>query len=106
MDEATKEDWMAAIDKVGEAVDSARSARSPGGAQRLHRGPDQRQRRRLDRLVRRRLPDRQTTSSGAGLERAQPWFDMMSIPAGAPNTAAALEFMNFAYEPGRPGRHR
>ena len=27
------------------------------------------------------------------------WFDMMAIPAGAPNTAAALEFMNFAYEP-------
>ena len=24
---------------------------------------------------------------------------MMAIPAGAPNTAAALEFMNFAYEP-------
>ena len=23
----------------------------------------------------------------------------MAIPAGAPNTAAALEFMNFAYEP-------
>ena len=24
---------------------------------------------------------------------------MMAIPAGAPNTAAALEFMNFSYEP-------
>ena len=24
---------------------------------------------------------------------------MMAIPVGAPNTAAALEFINFAYEP-------
>jgi spermidine/putrescine transport system substrate-binding protein len=27
------------------------------------------------------------------------WFDNIVIPVGAPNTAAALEFMNFVYEP-------
>ena len=27
------------------------------------------------------------------------FFDQMVIPVGAPNTAAALEFMNFVYQP-------
>ena len=55
--EATKEDWLAAIDKI----DAGRRLRPdpPRHRQRVHRGPDQRQRRRLDRLVRRRVPDRQ-----------------------------------------------
>ena len=99
MAEATKEDWLAAIDKIGEAVDSGQIRALH--RQRLHRGPDQRQRRRLDRLVRRRLPDRQTTTSSGGgpTEGCDLWFDMMTIPVGAPNTAAALEFINFAYEP-------
>ena len=69
MADATKEDWLAAIDKIDEAVDSGQIRAHH--RQRVHRGPDQRQRRRLDRLVRRRLPDRHaTTSSGAGPTRA------------------------------------
>ena len=98
MDEATKEDWLAAIDKVGEAVDSGQIRKVTGneytedltsgnvvasigwsGDAYLIGSDD----------VEWRRPD----------EGCNVWFDMMAIPAGAPNTAAALEFMNFAYEP-------
>ena len=32
-------------------------------------------------------------------EGCTPFSDMMVIPVGAPNTAAALDFMNYVYEP-------
>jgi spermidine/putrescine transport system substrate-binding protein len=98
MDEATKEDWLAAVDKVGEAVDSGQIRKVTGneytedltsgnvvasigwsGDGYLIGRPDAEWRR---------------PEEGCNL-----WFDMMAIPAGAPNTAAALEFINFAYEP-------
>ena len=97
-EEATKEDWLAAIDKVDQAVDSGQI---------------------------RRITDQDYTEdltsgnvvasigwSGDGyligrddaewrrpVEGCNLWFDTMVIPVGAPNTAAALEFINFAYEP-------
>ena len=46
------------------------------------------------------LSDRQReTSSGGSPPTAATFFDQMVIPVGAPNTAAALAFMNFVYEP-------
>jgi spermidine/putrescine transport system substrate-binding protein len=98
MAEATKEDWLAAIDKIGEAVDSGQIRKVTGNEYTEDMtsgnvvasvgwsgdgyliGRDD---------VEWRRPD-----EGCNL-----WFDMMAIPAGAPNTPAALDFMNFAYEP-------
>jgi spermidine/putrescine transport system substrate-binding protein len=98
MANATKEDWLAAIDKVGKAVDSGQIRKVTGNdyTEDLTSGNvvasvgwsgDAYLIGRDD--VEWRRPD-----EGCNL-----WFDMMAIPAGAPNTAAALEFMNFAYEP-------
>jgi spermidine/putrescine transport system substrate-binding protein len=98
MDSATKEDWLAAIDKVAEAVDSGQIRKVTGNeyTEDLTSGNvvasvgwsgDAYLIGRDD--VEWRRPD-----EGCNL-----WFDMMAIPAGAPNTPAALEFMNFAYEP-------
>ena len=98
MANATKEDWLAAIDKIGAAVDSGQIRKVTGNeyTEDLTSGNvvasvgwsgDAYLIGRDD--VEWRRPD-----EGCNL-----WFDMMAIPAGAPNTAAALEFMNFAYEP-------
>ena len=97
--EATNEDWLAAIDKIGEAVDSGQIRRFTGNdyTEDLTSGN----------VVASigwsgdALPDRPTpTSSGGCPTRAATlWSDNMVIPVGAPNTAAALEFMNFVYEP-------
>jgi spermidine/putrescine transport system substrate-binding protein len=97
-DEATKEDWLAAIDKVGEAVDSGQIRRVTGNdyTEDLTSGNvvasigwsgD-------GYLIGRDDVEWRRPAEGCNL-----WFDMMSIPAGAPNTAAALDFMNFVYEP-------
>jgi spermidine/putrescine transport system substrate-binding protein len=98
MESATKEDWLAAIDKIGEAVKSGQIRRVTGNEYTEDMtsgnvvaaigwsgdgyliGRDD---------VEWRRPD----------EGCNVWFDMMTIPAGAPNTAAALDFMNFVYEP-------
>ncbi len=98
MAEATKQDWLAAIDKVGEAVDSGQIRKVTGNeyTEDLTSGNvvasvgwsgD-------GYLIGRDDVEWRRPEEGCNL-----WFDMMAIPAGAPNTAAALEFMNFAYEP-------
>jgi spermidine/putrescine transport system substrate-binding protein len=98
MADATKEDWLAAIDKIGAAVDSGQIRAITGndytedltsgnvvasigwsGDAYLIGNPNAEWRR---------------PAEGCNL-----WFDMMSIPVGAPNTAAALEFINFVYQP-------
>jgi spermidine/putrescine transport system substrate-binding protein len=96
--EASKEDWLAAIDKLGEAADSGQIRGFTGNeyTQDLTSGNvvaaigwsgDESL---IDREgIEWRMPD-----EGCNL-----WFDNMVIPVGAPNTAAALEFMNFVYEP-------
>jgi spermidine/putrescine transport system substrate-binding protein len=97
-DEANKEDWLAAIDKVDQAVESGQIRRITGNEY-----------------------TEDLTSANAvasigwsgdgyligrdGVEWRRPvegcntWFDTMTIPIGAPNTAAALDFMNFVYQP-------
>ena len=98
MANATKEDWMAAIDKIGKAVESGQIRKVTGNeyTEDLTSGNvvasvgwsgD-------GYLIGRDDVEWRRPDEGCNL-----WFDMMAIPAGAPNTAAALEFMNFAYEP-------
>ena len=98
IEEATKEDWLAAIDKLEKAVDSGQIRRFTGNeyTEDLTSGNavasigwsgDAY-------LIGRDDVEWRRSDEGCNL-----WFDMMVIPAGAPNTAAALEFMNFAYTP-------
>ena len=98
MANATKEDWLAAIDKIGAAVDSGQIRKVTGNeyTEDLTSGNvvasigwsgD-------GYLIGRNDVEWRRPDEGCNI-----WFDMMAIPAGAPNTAAALEFMNFAYEP-------
>ncbi len=95
---ATKEDWLAAIDKIREAADSGQIRRFTGndyteditsgnvvaalgwsGDGYLIENPD----------AEWRMPD----------EGCNIFTDNMVIPVGAPNPAAALDFMNFVYQP-------
>ncbi|HYI81260.1 MAG TPA: spermidine/putrescine ABC transporter substrate-binding protein [Thermoleophilaceae bacterium] len=96
--EASKQQWLDAIQKLGDAVDSGQLRRFTGndytqdmtnenvvaaigwsGDTSLIENPD----------VEWRMP-----TQGCIL-----WSDNMVIPKGAPNTPAALEWMNFTYEP-------
>jgi spermidine/putrescine transport system substrate-binding protein len=78
----------------------ATRADPPLHGQRVHRGPDQRQHRRRDRLV-----GDSTLIGREGVEWRRPtdgcdlFFDQAVIPIGAPNTPAALAFLNFVYTP-------
>jgi spermidine/putrescine transport system substrate-binding protein len=97
-DEATKEDWLAAIDKLREARDSGQIRRFTGNeyTEDLTSGNivaaigwsgD-------SSLIGREGVEWRRPTDGCDL-----FFDQMVIPIGAPNTAAALGFMNFVYRP-------
>lgn len=96
--DADKQDWLDAIEKLRDAAESGQIRRFTGndynqdmtnenvvaaigwsGDTSIIENPD----------VRWRMP-----AEGCVL-----WSDNMVIPTGAPNTAAALEWMNFVYEP-------
>jgi spermidine/putrescine transport system substrate-binding protein len=96
-DEATKEDWLEAIDKLREARDSGQ-IRFTGNeyTKDLAAGNivaaigwsgD-------NTLIEREGVEWRRPSDGCDV-----FFDQAVIPIGAPNAAAALEFLNFAYEP-------
>jgi spermidine/putrescine transport system substrate-binding protein len=96
--EATKEDWLAAIDKIDEAVDSGQIRKitdnsytedlTAGNAvASLGWSGD-------GSLIGRESVEWRKPTDGCDL-----FFDQMVIPVGAPNTAAALAFMNFVYRP-------
>jgi spermidine/putrescine transport system substrate-binding protein len=97
-DEATKEDWLAAIDKLGEARDSGQIRRFTGNeyTEDLNSG---------NIVAAIGWSGDGTLISREGIEWRRPtdgcdlFFDQAVIPIGAPNTAAALEFLNFVYEP-------
>jgi spermidine/putrescine transport system substrate-binding protein len=97
---ATKEDWLAAIDELDAAADSGQIRDFTGNAyiNPLVRGDivaavgwsgDAIQLQADNPNVEFRLPE-----EGCNL-----WSDNMVIPVGAPNEAAALEFMNYVYDP-------
>jgi spermidine/putrescine transport system substrate-binding protein len=98
VEEATTDDWMAAIDKIRDAVDSGQIRRFTGndyteditsgnavasigwsGDASLISNDD----------AKWIMPD----------EGCMLWTDNMVIPVGAPNVTAAYEFMNYVYEP-------
>jgi spermidine/putrescine transport system substrate-binding protein len=97
-DEATKDDWLAAIDKLSEARDSGQIRRFTGNeyTEDLTSGNivaaigwsgD-------GSLIGNENAEWRRPTDGCDL-----FFDQAVIPVGAPNTAAALAFLNFAYTP-------
>jgi spermidine/putrescine transport system substrate-binding protein len=97
-DEATKEDWLAAIDKLREARDSGQIRRFTGNeyTEDLTSG---------NIVAAIGWSGDSTLIGREGVEWRRPtdgcdlFFDQAVIPIGAPNTAAALEFLNFTYRP-------
>jgi spermidine/putrescine transport system substrate-binding protein len=98
MEEATKEDWLAAIDKIGEAADSGQIRRFTGNdyTEDLTSGNAVAS---IGWSGDAFLIGREDVEWRRPVEGCNLWFDTMAIPVGAPNTAAALEFINFVYEP-------
>jgi spermidine/putrescine transport system substrate-binding protein len=97
-DEATKEDWLAAIDKLRQARDSGQIRRFTGNeyTEDLTSGN----------IVAAIGWSGDTSLIGReGVEWRRPtdgcdlFFDQAVIPVGAPNTPAAYAFLNFAYTP-------
>jgi spermidine/putrescine transport system substrate-binding protein len=98
VDEATKEDWLASIDKLKEAADSGQIRRFTGNEY-------------TEDLTSGNVIAAIGWSGDASLignknaewrrptDGCDTFFDQMVIPVGAPNTAAALAFMNFVYRP-------
>jgi spermidine/putrescine transport system substrate-binding protein len=97
---ATEDDWMAAIDKIQDAVSSGQIRRFTGNdyARDLTSGDavavigwsgDAVQLQADNPNIQWRKPD----------EGCMLWSDNMVIPVGAPNPAAAEAFMNYVYEP-------
>jgi spermidine/putrescine transport system substrate-binding protein len=97
-DEATKEDWLAAIEKLRDARDSGQIRRFTGNeyTEDLTAG---------NVVAALGWSGDITLIGREGVEWRRPtdgcdlFFDQAVIPIGAPNTAAALEFLNFAYRP-------
>ncbi len=98
--EATDQDWLDAIEKLKQAADSGQIRDFTGNdyADDLTRGDvvaavgwsgDAIQLQADNPNIEWRMPD----------EGCMLWSDNMLIPVGAPNTAAALEFMNYVYDP-------
>jgi spermidine/putrescine transport system substrate-binding protein len=97
---ATAEDWQAAIDKLGEAVESGQIRDFTGNdyTDDMARGDitvaigwsgDAVQLQADDPAIEFRMPE----------EGCILWSDNMVIPVGAPNPTAAYEWMNYVYEP-------
>ena len=98
--EATEEEWNAAIDQIAEAADSGQIRDFTGNA---YAGP----------LAKGDIVAAvgwsgdavQLQADNPNIEWLPPtegcnlWSDNMVIPVGAPNTPAALAFMNFVYDP-------
>ncbi len=98
VEEATKEDWLAAIEKIDKAVDSGqiRDITDQAYTEDLTAG---------NVVAAIGWSGDASLIGREGVEWRKPtdacdtFFDQMVIPVGAPNTAAALEFMNFVYRP-------
>jgi spermidine/putrescine transport system substrate-binding protein len=97
-DEATKEDWLAAIDKLRQARDTGQIRRFTGNeyTEDLTSG---------NIVAAIGWSGDSTLIGKEGVEWRRPtdgcdlFFDQAVIPVGAPNTAAALAFLNFTYRP-------
>ncbi len=98
VNDATKDDWLAAIDKLREARDSGQIRQFTGNeyTEDLTSGN----------IVAAlgwsgdgSLIGRDSVEWRRPTDGCDTFFDQMVIPVGAPNTAAALAFMNYAYRP-------
>jgi spermidine/putrescine transport system substrate-binding protein len=97
-DDATKEDWLAAIDRLREARDSGQIRRFTGNeyTEDLTAG---------NIVAAIGWSGDLSLIGRGGVEWRRPldgcdlFFDQAVIPVGAPNTPAALAFLNFAYTP-------
>ena len=98
VDEATKEDWLAAVDKIDEAVDSGqiRKITDNSYTEDLTAGNAVAS---LGWSGDGSLIGRESVEWRKPTDGCDTFFDQMVIPVGAPNTAAALAFMNFVYRP-------
>ena len=98
--EATPEDWTAAIDRLQKAVDDGQIRRFTGNdyVQDLAKGT-------VVAAIGWSGDAVQAQIDNPNIKYVQPeqgcsiWSDNMLIPVGAPDTAAAYEFMNYVYEP-------
>lgn len=96
--EATEEDWLNTIDKMGENVKSGQIRKVTGNdyIQDLENG---------NVVAAIGWSGDTTQTSNKNIQYVQPeqgcsiWSDNMLIPVGAPNPAAAYEFMNYVYQP-------
>lgn len=99
-EEATEEDWMAAIDRLREGVESGQIRRLTGGdyAKDLVTGD-------AVAVIGWAADAIQLQADSPNLEWRMPtegcmvWWDHWVVPVGAPNPTAAYEFINYAYEP-------
>lgn len=100
VENATTEDWMAAIDKLQTAVDNGQIRRFTGNdfVQDMIKGD-------VVAAIGWSGDSVQVQADNPNIKYVQPtegcslWSDNMVIPVGAPNPAAAYEFMNYVYEP-------
>ncbi|MDQ2676259.1 MAG: spermidine/putrescine ABC transporter substrate-binding protein [Actinomycetota bacterium] len=98
--EASTEDWMAAIDKIGEAADSGQIRKFTGNdyTRDLANGD-------VVAVIGWSGDAVQLQADNPDIQFVMPdegcmiWGDNMVIPVGAPNPTAAYEWMNYVYEP-------
>jgi|SRR5215218_256783 len=98
VDNATKQDWLDAIDKLRDAAESGQIRRFTGN--------DYNQDMTNENVVAAigwsgdtSIIENEDVKWRMPAEGCILWSDNMVIPKGAPNTAAALDWMNFVYEP-------
>ena len=98
--EATTEDWMAAIDKIGEAAESGQIRRFTGNDYTRDMANED-----AVAVIGWSGDAVQLQASNPDIQFVMPdegcnlWSDNMVIPVGAPNPTAAYEWMNYVYEP-------
>jgi spermidine/putrescine transport system substrate-binding protein len=98
--DATKEDWLAAIEKIGEAADSGQIRKFTGNdyTRDLANGD-------VVAVIGWSGDAVQLQADNPDIQFVMPddgcvlWADNMVIPVGAPNPTAAYEWMNYVYEP-------
>jgi spermidine/putrescine transport system substrate-binding protein len=98
--EATEEDWMAAIDKVQEAVDADQIRKFTGNEYTRDLANDD-----AVAVIGWSGDAVQLQADNPDIEFVMPdegcmlWFDDMVIPVGAPSPTTAYEWMNYVYKP-------
>ena len=99
-DEATEEEWLAAVEKIGGAADSGQIRRFTGNdyINDLKAGN-------VDFVLGWSGDAVQLQADNENIEFVMPeegcmlWSTSLEVPVGAPNVAAAHEFINFVYDP-------